>query len=206
MHPNKASGPDGFPASFFQYLWPSLERPVSNAVLRVLNNEEDITPWNSTLIVLIPKVCEPREVKDFRPISLCLQHNLQDANRIRRVLNSVIDEPQSAFVPGRMISDNIIIGYECMHRIRSFRKGKRAFAALKLDMSKAYDRIEWPHLRAVLTAMRFPPKITEILMKCVESVSYSFKINGKLLVAVSDKGTLYRHYFLSCALKGCLLL
>lgn len=128
MHPNKAPGLDGFPASFFQHLWPNLERPVSKAVLKVFNNEEDITSWNSTLIVLIPKVREPREVKDYRPISLCNTiYKIVSkvlANRIRKVLNSVIDKTQSAFVPGRMITDNIMIGYECMHKIRNCRRGK----------------------------------------------------------------------------------
>lgn len=166
-----------------------MERPVSKAVLKVLNNEDDITTWNLTLIVFIPKISEPREVKDFRPISLCnTMYKLVSkvlANRIRKVLNSVVDESQSAFVPGRLITDNIILGYECMHRIRSFRKGKRAYTSLKLGMSKVYDRIEWPFLQAVLSAMRFPPKIIKLLMQCVESVSYSFKINGKVYGNIS---------------------
>lgn len=175
MHLNKAPGLDGFPASFFKHLWPSLECPVLKAIIKVLNNEEDIKSLNSSLIMLISKVCEPRDVKDFMPVSLyntiykIVSKVL--ANRIWRVLNSVIDESQSAFVPVRMITNNIITGYECMHIIRNFRKGKRAFSTLKLDMSKAYDQIEWPYLPAVLSAMRFPSKLIEILMKCVESIT-----------------------------------
>lgn len=63
------------------------------------------------------------------------------ANRFRRALDSCIEEKQGAFVPGRQITDNILVTYELLH---SFKKKKRSVGnfALKLDMSKAYDRVE----------------------------------------------------------------
>ena len=64
------------------------------------------------------------------------------ANRLKRVLDAVIDESQSTFVPGRLIIDNVIVAFETMHYIDQRKKGKEAFMAEKLDMSKAYDRVK----------------------------------------------------------------
>ena len=64
------------------------------------------------------------------------------ANRLKRVLDAVIDESQSTFVPGRLIIDNVIVAFETMHYIDQRKKGKEALMAEKLDTSKAYDRVK----------------------------------------------------------------
>ena len=64
------------------------------------------------------------------------------ANRLKRILIDVVNESQSAFVPGRQITDNVLVAFETIHYINGRRKGKGALMALKLDMSKAYDRVE----------------------------------------------------------------
>lgn len=61
------------------------------------------------------------------------------ANRLKKALPSVISSNQSAFVPGRLISDNILIAYELTHFLKNKKRGTESYAAVKLDMSKAYD-------------------------------------------------------------------
>ena len=65
------------------------------------------------------------------------------ANRLKSILPDVITPNQSAFVPGLLISDNILIAYDMTHFLLNKRKGNVGYAAIKLDMSKAYDRVEW---------------------------------------------------------------
>lgn len=83
---------------------------------------------NKTLIALIPKKKKPTRLEEFRPINLCtaiykiIAKAL--ANRMKRVLNDIISLSQSAFVPGRVITDNEVIGFECIHSINSRKKRK----------------------------------------------------------------------------------
>lgn len=106
---------------------------------------------NDTNIVLIPKKKNITVVGDLRPITLCnvLMKIITKvmANRMKMLINGVVSNTQSAFIPGwliygRLKSDNVMIAYEIMHYLKGKRTGKDGYMALKLDMSKAYDRIE----------------------------------------------------------------
>jgi hypothetical protein len=142
----KAPGPDGMPSIFYKNFWETVGDRVVQEVLEVLKRGPMPEGWNEMTIVLIPKVSNPSQVKDLHPISLCnVLYKLVAkvlANILKRVLPDVISLAQSAFVPGRLISDNILLAYEFSHHMRGRRKGNRGFAAIQLDMSKAYDRVE----------------------------------------------------------------
>ncbi|MDV3193915.1 MAG: reverse transcriptase domain-containing protein [Sweet potato little leaf phytoplasma] len=96
-------------------------------------------------------------------------------------LGKIIDECQYAFLSGWSISDNIILGHECLHFLTHMKKTKDGFAALKLDMSTAYDRVEWIHLRLVMLKLGFHQKWVDLIMRCVSSSSFSFLLNGEPL-------------------------
>ncbi|XP_031107272.1 uncharacterized protein LOC116011962 [Ipomoea triloba] len=77
------------------------------------------------------------------------------ANRMKPLLENVISESQSAFIPNRLITDNILIAAEIGHYLNRKQIGKVGWGALKLDMAKAYDRMEWSFLRNMLLALGF---------------------------------------------------
>lgn len=135
-------------------------------------------------MVRIPKVKDPSRIKDLRPISLCnVLYKLVSkvlANRLKVVLPDIISENQSAFIPRRLITDNVLIAYEVTHYLRNKRGGLDGIAAIKADMSKAYDCVEWSFLEAMLTKLGFRRRWVNLIMKCVTTVRYQIKVNGVL--------------------------
>ncbi|CAM8905567.1 unnamed protein product [Rhodiola kirilowii] len=182
MHPTKAPGPDGFSALFFQTNWQIVGRDVTKEVLDFLNNGRLDKRLNETVIALVPKVKVAEKVEDLRPISLCnvvmkiITKVL--ANRLKEILPSIISHNQSAFIKGRLITDNILLAHEVSHFIRGIKKQKKGYISMKLDMSKAYDRVEWLFLERMMAKMGFDQNWIRKIMDCVETVSYKVRING----------------------------
>ena len=135
-------------------------------------------------IVLIPKIKERKKISDYRPISLYnVVYKLASkaiANRLKKVLPSIISETQSAFVHGRLITDNVLVAFETMHHISQKKGGKVGEMAIKLDMSKTYDRVEWTCLEKIMEKLGFVDKWRKLIMQCVTTITYAIKINGSL--------------------------
>lgn len=180
----KSPGADGMSSLFYKKHWHIVGADVTREILQFLNGGDMPTKWNDTTVVLIPKVKNPNNLKDLRPISLCnLVYKVAAkvlANRLKSVLPDVISQNQSAFVPGHLITDNILIAYELTHYLQNKRRGLEAFAALKLDMSKAYDRVEWDFLARMMRKLGFDDRWVQLVMKCVTIVLYKIKVNGEL--------------------------
>lgn len=99
------------------------------------------------------------------------------ANRLKRVLPHLISEHQSAFPKGCLITYNILVAFEILHYINNHNLGSVGLMALKLDISKAYDRVEWSFLRDVMIQMGFNDRWVDLQMECISSVTYSLLIN-----------------------------
>ena len=100
------------------------------------------------------------------------------ANRLKRISPKIITEHQSAFTKSRLISDNILVALESFHNMQKH-TGKNAFMAVKLDMSKTYDRVEWPYLEVVMMKIGFTDQWVELIMLYITSISYSILVNGE---------------------------
>ena len=139
---------------------------------------------NRTLIVLVPKCQNPETINNYRPISLCntiykVVTKIIVA-RIRPLLSNLISPVQAAFVLGRRGVDNTIIVQELIHTMGKT-KGKRGYMALKIDLEKAYDKLEWSFIKDMLIQFNLQRKLIDLIMSCISSVSTSLLFNGGAL-------------------------
>lgn len=188
IHPYKAPGPDGFSACFFHSNWEAVGSVVTKEVQSFFRTGILPDSINETHVRLIPKIQAPKLVSDYRPIALCnVVYKLISkiiTIRLKPILNGLISENQSAFVPGRAISDNVLITHEILHYLKNSKAVKHCTMAVKTDMSKAYDRLEWEFIRLVLARMGFCESFVALIMTCISTVSYSYLINDTALGTV----------------------
>ncbi|XP_048593391.1 uncharacterized protein LOC125576910 [Brassica napus] len=182
MHPEKAPRPDGMTALFYQKFWDIVKEDLTLMVNKFLFEGTVANGLNDTNICLIPKTTKPNEMTQFRPISLCnVSYKIISkvlCQRLKKVLPGLISETQSAFVAGRQISDNIMIAQEMFHALRTKPSGRNKRMAIKTDISKAYDRMEWSFIEAVMRKMGFSEIWITWIMRCITSDKLMHRVNG----------------------------
>ncbi|XP_072058140.1 uncharacterized protein [Arachis hypogaea] len=170
MNSFKASGSDGFQALFYKEFWESLSSDVWGLVKKAFAGENISVAVFDTFIVLIPKVEAPSYLKYFRSISLCnVIYKIITkvlVNRFCPFLSEIIGLFQGGFIPGRGTTENIIIAQEIMHFMRKT-KSKKGSMAFKIDLDKAYDRVDWRFLETSLIKVGFPVATINLIMTCV---------------------------------------
>ena len=146
MRPSKPPGLEGMSPFFFQKYWHIVGSDVTSVVLSMLHSSHLLHKMNYTHIVLIPKINEPKSVSNYQLISLrnAVSRIVPKvlANQLKLILPCVISNSQSAFVSNHLIIDNTIVAFEVLHRMQNKRTGKKGQMTIKLDIRKAYDRVE----------------------------------------------------------------
>lgn len=141
----------------------------------LFQNNRSLNLINHANIPLIPKVDKPAMVSDFRPISLCnVCYKIITkiiVRRLRPLLNKRISQNQRAFAPGRAIQDNILIAHELFSDFQK-RKGKTGTMAIKLDLEKAYDFINWNYIVCCLKRFGFNDIWINQIMNCITTASF----------------------------------
>jgi len=125
----------------------------------------------------------PKQHLSYQPISLSnvLSRIISKvlSNQLKKILPHIISMSQSTFLPDRLITDNILVAFETMHCINQRSKGNEGLMAIKLDMSKAFDRIEWSCLERIMEKLGFHDRWISLMMMCIKSVSYFVLLNGE---------------------------
>jgi len=182
VEPLKAPGSDGFTGEFYQHFWSKIKGSIIQEVNNVFRENKLYENRNHTNLCLIPKVEALSPMGDFRPIALCnVSYKIISkilGNQLKKHLRGVITDNQAAFVLGRMITDNIIMAHEVYYALKA-RKGRASSnMAIKTDITKAYDRLDWDFLEETMRQMGFDDKWISWIMTCVPLVRHSVLING----------------------------
>ncbi|XP_013633333.1 PREDICTED: uncharacterized protein LOC106339050 [Brassica oleracea var. oleracea] len=146
----------------------------------LLQNPTFLSMWNATSLVLIPKITNASRTTDFRPIS-CLNTLYKVlskllAGRLKTILPSVISNAQSAFLPGRLLAENVLLATDLVKGYNSQVSEPRAM--LKVDIRKAFDTVRWDFIITALRALSIPEKFVMWIKECITTPSFSVSVNG----------------------------
>ncbi|KAL8132835.1 hypothetical protein AgCh_008351 [Apium graveolens] len=183
MHPDKAAGSDGFSPVFFQHFWEMLGPEIFKCCSDSLRELSFPVNLDDTILVLIPKKDNVKKIADLGPIALCnvLYKILAKvlANKLKEILPGLIFENQSVFVPRRIIFDNVLVVFELLHFVKKKNRGSDGEVALKLDISKAFDRVSRNYQQKRMKIMGCTDKWTKWVMLCTTHVNYMINFNGR---------------------------
>ncbi|KAI3459740.1 hypothetical protein Pfo_016403 [Paulownia fortunei] len=144
IHPKSMAGPNGLASLFFQQCWGCIKGDLLDACTEFFNGGSLQRRFMTTSIVFFPKIEKPSRWTDFRPINLCNVNKIFSkllSSKFAEFLLRLISHSQSGFVQWRAIADNVLLAQETIYSIDN--KCKDGNMVIKLDMAKAYDRIQW---------------------------------------------------------------
>lgn len=184
LNPFKAPGFDGLQAAFFQSQWEFIGDSFCAMIFDIFRNPEKVNEINNTLITLIPKIDPVVNNKNFRPISLCnVSYKVVTkilAHCLRLLMGVLVNPCQSSFIPQRQSRDNIILAQEIFHSMR-VKKGRTGWMAIKLDLEKAYDRLNWSFIKETLEDIGLPGEFINLIWHCISSPKLRILWNGEAL-------------------------
>jgi len=175
----KSPGPDGFNFNFIKSNWNIIRADIINVIQCFYETGYIPRGCNASFITLIPKKESPISLGDYRPISLvgCVFKLIAKilANRLKGVLENVIDMKQFAFLSGGGLLDSVLIANEMVDYLRKDRvKG----VIVKVDYEKAYDSVEWNFLEYMMRRLGFVNKWINWISMCLKSTTVSILVNG----------------------------
>ncbi|GKF31355.1 cysteine-rich receptor-like protein kinase [Tanacetum coccineum] len=176
---SKAPGPDGFNFNFIKTFWNIIKGEFLECIRFFETSGHLANGCNPSFIVLIPKRKDPLGFGDYRPISLigCVYKIISKilANRLAKVIDTVISSNQAAFISGRQILDGVLVANEII-RMATIEKSK--LLLFKVDFEKAFDSVNWPFLLDTMRQMGFGSKWRSWISSCLSSASISVLVNG----------------------------
>jgi hypothetical protein len=181
LNKDSAPGPDGFSAFFFQQYWDIVKSDVINAVLEFFTTSWILPGYNSNVIALLPKTSSATSIDQYRPIAMAnFKFKIISkiiADRLANIMPSLISEEQMGFIHDRNIKDCLCIASEAVNLLHN--KSFGGNLALKIDISKAFDTLEWPFLLKVLNCFGFNDTFCNWIQVILKSAFLSISINGK---------------------------
>eukprot|EP00253_Pinus_taeda_P027077 PITA_27077 len=179
MKKGTAPRPDGFTVFFYQAGWHFMGKEILDLVEESRINQKVWPALNSTFFALIPKGDNLEEANGFRPIALCnvIYKKITSliAKRLKPLLDNLISAEQTGFVEGRQILDGLVVTQEVIH---SLKVKKQKGMMIKLDLSKAYDRLNWKYLEIVLEQFSFHQRWIAWIHNLISFPHFSVLVNG----------------------------
>jgi len=196
-----APGPDGIPYSVYKKYW-NIVGPVILAAWKHSLEIEKLPPSHlESLITLLPKEGKDnKEIKNWRPITLsnCDAKIITKALSLRtaRVLESIIDTSQTAYVPGRSITDNLRTNFY----FKNFcQKNNKDAVSISLDAKKAFDSVSHKYIEETLEQYGFGPNFLKSFKTLYKDITARILINGWFSEAIRIERGVKQGDALSCA-------